>query len=155
MVIIRRGDILDSDANIIAHQVNCMGFMNDGLAKRIRETYPQVFERYKKTCEDFHKNKESKRLLGKFQVVELPDGQQIYNIFGQYQFGRDKCFTNYDALREALTDIESCARLNNQKVALPYKLGCGLSGGEWTIIEAIIIDVFAESEVVVELWKNC
>ena len=31
------GNVLDSDAPIIAHQVNCMGVMGAGVAKCIRE----------------------------------------------------------------------------------------------------------------------
>ena len=40
------GDLLEGDSKIIVHQVNCMGEMNSGVAKAIRNKYPEVFEQY-------------------------------------------------------------------------------------------------------------
>lgn len=40
------GNVLDSDAPIIAHQVNCMGVMGAGVAKCIREKYPDIMFTY-------------------------------------------------------------------------------------------------------------
>lgn len=38
-----RGDILQSDADIIVQQVNCRGVMGAGLAKQIASQYPEEF----------------------------------------------------------------------------------------------------------------
>ena len=40
------GNLLDSDATVICHQVNCQGKMNSGVAKAIRNKYPRVYEEY-------------------------------------------------------------------------------------------------------------
>ena len=40
-----RGDILQSDADIIVQQVNCRGVMGAGLAKQIASQYPEEFIR--------------------------------------------------------------------------------------------------------------
>ena len=37
MIKIIDGDLLNSEADIICHQVNCQGKMNSGVAKQIRE----------------------------------------------------------------------------------------------------------------------
>ena len=44
------GNLLDSNADIIIHQVNCQGAMNSGVAKAIREKWPIVFDKYSKLC---------------------------------------------------------------------------------------------------------
>lgn len=36
---------------IICHQVNCKGVMGGGLAKQIRDVYPNVYYIYKRKCE--------------------------------------------------------------------------------------------------------
>ena len=33
--------------DVICHQVNCQGKMASGIAKQIRNTYPQVYDAYK------------------------------------------------------------------------------------------------------------
>ena len=47
MVQVIEGNLFDSHAHIIAHQVNCQGAMNSGVAKQVRERFPHVFEMYK------------------------------------------------------------------------------------------------------------
>lgn len=42
-----KGDIFESGAQVILHQVNCQGVMGSGVAKQVREKYPIVFEYYK------------------------------------------------------------------------------------------------------------
>ena len=45
-VIIKEGNVFDSDADIICHQVNCQGVMGSGVAKEVRERFPNVYEQY-------------------------------------------------------------------------------------------------------------
>ena len=46
-----QGDITKSDCDIICHQVNCQGVMNSGVAKAIREKWPEVYDNYKRWCD--------------------------------------------------------------------------------------------------------
>ena len=41
-----KGNLLDSNCDYICHQVNCQGVMNSGVAKQIREKWPEVYESY-------------------------------------------------------------------------------------------------------------
>ena len=45
-VVIKEGNVFDSDADIICHQVNCQGVMGSGVAKEVRERFPNVYEQY-------------------------------------------------------------------------------------------------------------
>ena len=65
------GDLLTCDANILAHQVNCMGVMGGGIAKQVKEKYPVAFDKYI----DFIKNTKDTKLLGKVQIVEVAESQ--------------------------------------------------------------------------------
>lgn len=141
-IIEESGDLLDCHENIIAHQVNCQGVMGAGLAKAIKSKYPVVFEKYQSACKwsDF---KDSSVLLGACQIVEVEkDKKWVANLFGQDRYGKGKQFTDYDALRRALTKLREHAEKHQLSVALPDQLGCGLAGGDWNIVRRMIEEVF-------------
>ena len=53
------GDLLvaqeELNLDVICHQVNCQGVMGSGIAKQIRDTYPIVFENYKRNVTHLQK----------------------------------------------------------------------------------------------------
>lgn len=145
-------DILDFPADIVAHQVNCMGKFNAGLAKQIKSKYPEAARVYFDFVRDTPKNKRD-RLLGRCCIAWLDgeacgtnDDKMIAHLFGQYDYGTDKCYTNYVALEEALVNLKNFATMFNYSIAIPYGIGCGLGGGNWDEVDAIITKVFADFE---------
>ena len=103
MVRIVTGNILEADdRNIIIQQVNCQGAMNSGIAKQIRDRYPDVFTVYKEMC-DARKNNTSE-LLGRVCYCLTPEFM-IINCFGQNHYGRGRRFTDYDALRKCFETV--------------------------------------------------
>lgn len=148
MIKIVDGDILQAKENIIAHQTNCLGVMGSGLAKQIRAKYPNVFEQYRKF---FINNKFT--ALGQCQIVKAEDDKYIANLFGQYNYGRDKQYTDYKALEEALFSLKVSAKDHNKSVAIPFAIGCGLAGGSWDIVYKIIENVFDDYDVTLYKWK--
>jgi len=121
----------------IAHQVNCQGVMGAGLAKQIKVEYPEVYNQYKKA---YYKTSD---LLGKVQPVSLSNGKAVINMFAQFDYGRDKVYTDYDAFKTCLIKIRDHI---NGAVAIPKGIGCGLAGGDWSKVMDIINDVYAESD---------
>ena len=120
--------------------------MGAGLAKQIRNKYPEVYESYIKYC----KGSGSQPLLGCVQTVICHDNKIIANLFGQYNYGRNKQqYTDYDALKESLEGILSLARLFDDSIAIPYGIGCGLAGGDWNTVYEMIEDVFKDYEVTI------
>lgn len=156
MIIYKEGDVLKSGADVIAHQVNCMGVMGGGIARQIRELYPIVYNEYREMCAN---SKNGFDLLGISHWVQIDDSHFIVNMFGQHGYGRDDCYTIYPALRVAMMHtVLLCEKLAQKKntrirLAMPYGIGCGLAGGDWAIVEKMIEDIADNSDVVVELWK--
>jgi len=142
MIKIVDGDILNATEDILAHQVNCMGIMGSGIAKQIKDKYPNVFGQYRKF---FVNNKFT--ALGKCQIVKAEDNKYIANLFGQYKYGRDKQYTDYDALEEALFSLKVSAKDHNMSIAIPFNIGCGLAGGSWPFVYSMIEDVFQDYDV--------
>ncbi len=46
----QRGDIFESDAQVIVNTVNCEGIMGKGLALAFKQKYPAMFTTYQKEC---------------------------------------------------------------------------------------------------------
>lgn len=138
------GNILNATEDIIIHQVNCKGVMGSGLAKQIKEKWPIVFKKYKELCDDL-----SLVLLGEIQFVTIEDidkpkttekNKIIANVFGQFNYGNKEKHTDYEALKSAFNDLRDYALEHNYSIAIPYKIGCGLGGGDWDIVSEIICE---------------
>lgn len=151
MIRIIKGDLLQSSARFICHQVNCQGVMGSGVAKQIKEKWPTVFKKYKELCD---KNSgDRKALLGVAYGVHVDDHTAVINIFGQYQYGRDgKQYTDIAALRRACVKIAKAANLGDT-IAMPYRIGCGLGNADWGEVMDMLTDVFSEHHLTLYKYK--
>lgn len=142
MVTLVNGNLLNSTTEIIVHQVNCKGVANAGLAKKIMAKYPENLVMYKNLC----KRKDEDTLLGTVLCVECHDGKIVANLFGQKEFGRDgRQYTRHGALEKAMKQLrEFMIERGHKSIAFPYKMSCGLGGGDWEIVEGLIKEHFGD-----------
>ena len=137
-------DIFESGADIICHQVNCQGVMGSGVAKQVREKYPEIYESYCWYCNQSHE------LLGKAYPTYIHPRHNtktkvIFNLFAQENYGYDgQCYTNYEALKTCFEEVASYT--GYKTIAIPYKIGCARGGGDWNIVYKMIEEVFADSD---------
>lgn len=150
MIEYKDGDLLESGAGVIVHQVNCMGKFASGLAAQIREKWPLVYHEYTRICDKEYDYPVS--LLGSIQLVGIGKGY-VANCFGQLSYGRKGQFTDYKALESALEYVREFASTTNMSIAIPYKIGCGLGGGDWAVVEPMIKRVFADYDGTVTIYK--
>lgn len=152
-----KGDIFESDVDIIVHQVNCCGTMGAGIAKQIRNRFPNTFANYRKLCESTR----PEHLIGhNLYTAEMLDERRVIvaNIFGQNGFGRSRLFTDYDALNQCFARLAKDAlslktRGLPNKIGIPYKIGCGLGGGDWSIVSEIISCHLSDLDVTIYKLK--
>lgn len=149
MLDIKIGNIFECEEDIIAHQVNCLGIMGGGIALQIKKLYPNVFDEYYNYC--IRRKKEREKLLGNLLICN--DDKIIANCFGQLDISKRKCVTNYEMLEKSLTTLRMYAHINNLSIAIPYKIGCGLAGGDWNIVYNILKELFEKSCVKCVLYK--
>ena len=136
-----KGSLLSAPLNrVLCHQVNCQGAMGSGVAKAIRQAYPEVYEFYLSVCN-------YDKVLGRTFVYYQEGKHDVANLFAQNNFGRVGVFTDYDAFQSCIDDLVRIAP--NRILAFPYKIGCGLGGGDWDII----IDILENIPNEVELYK--
>jgi len=124
------GNLLDSKADYIGHQVNTYGVMGGGIAQQIKAKYPKVFEEYIHFCN----NKNKEELLGNVLPCELESGQILLNLFGQ------ETQTDYFSLRKCFDVVAH--HYGDKAIAMPYKIGCGLGGGDWNMVSEMLKEIF-------------
>lgn len=129
------GNIFDSGADIICHQVNCRRVMGAGLAYQIKVANPNMFREYKSLCSRF-----GSEMLGRAVILPMDSDPKhfIANCFGQCSYGTGRQHTEYLALESALNSVRDFACDHQLSVAIPYKMGCGLAGGTWSVVSDII-----------------
>lgn len=142
MIKITYGNLLDTSAKYICHQVNCQGVMGSGVAKQIRNKYPVVFQKYKEVC-DKHSD-ERWKLMGQICGVRIDDNKAVINLFGQYEYGRAaKSYTDLSSLRKACQEVADNVRVGDT-IAMPYRIGCGLANGDWGQVLDMLTEVFRD-----------
>lgn len=151
MIIYKTGDVVEAlkkgEIDVLVHGVNCQGKMNSGIAKQIRAEFPQVFEQYRNALE-FGDGADNSDELGNVQYVRnvLPN-KHIFNAFTQEEYGYDGFkFCSYDAIDRVMNIITTDGI--EGKIGMP-KIGAGLGGGDWKVIEAIINSHFTDRDVYV------
>ena len=168
------GSIFDVGAQVIVHQVNCMGVMGSGVAKQVRDRFPSVFLAYHHAVRTLDHN-----CLGGCLVVESKEnpGLRIANLFGQYYYKGFKDdelyladehwkqpeidkqtmkairFTNYEAFWSGLVRLKEELREDEVKIAFPFKIGSDRGGASWEVIESMIKEVFKDTNKEIIICK--
>lgn len=152
-------DIFDAPIDMLAHQANCMNTMGSGIARKIREKFPEAYEADCKTI------KGDAKKFGTFSFAKIvspnnnPRLRYVVNIYSQYNFGRDKRYTDYEAVYCGFTSLRDKLLLKNNDtvdvvVGIPWRYGCNVAGGDWNVVEAIINSVFGESKINALICKH-
>jgi len=169
-------DILTVDKGVIVHSVNCIGAVG-GLAGAIARKWPKNAEQYK---EYVRHRKSSIMLLGSVFEVNVAHNVVVANLFGQYCIGTGKQQTEYAALISGFKRIADTVFYGDdeeeeaiapewhdfgfhavvkrkktlQDIYIPYKIGCGLGGADWNLVEEIIEKSFMNSNKNVYICKH-
>lgn len=124
----RRGDVFTTDAKAVGHGVNTVGVMGAGIAKTVRERFPDNYAKYRAAC-GFNALE-----LGSCLMVK-EHGTIIVNMATQGNPGPN---ATYDAVSKA--SIFAAERLMSRGIdtlAIPM-IGCGIGGLEWPPVESIL-----------------
>jgi O-acetyl-ADP-ribose deacetylase (regulator of RNase III) len=147
-----QGDLFTTRAEIIAHGVNCRGGFGSGIAGIIAQKYPRVREAYLNKFNRYGWELGEIQLVFSTDILELPI---IANMATQLNYGTKlgKLYANYKAVEICLYKVFKFADMGNFTVALP-RVACGLAGGDWNVVKAIIGNVSNEYDrVPVEVYS--
>ena len=121
----------------ICHQCNCVSKGTKGLAKKLFDKYP-----WANTYGEF-------RQFGTVDIKYPPaypssdTGPIIVNMYSQYMPGNNekKGFDRHEAFLRCLEIIDS--EFKGEELAFPYKVGCGLAGGDWEGFYKPVLEAFS------------
>jgi O-acetyl-ADP-ribose deacetylase (regulator of RNase III) len=138
MIELKRGDILEAEAEALVNTVNCVGVMGRGIALQFRKAFPDNFKVYEAACkrEDVRPGKmltyETGLLAGPRFIINFPTKQDWRS--------KSRIEDIDSGLRSLVKEIKD---RGIRSVAVP-PLGCGLGGLRWSVVRPRIIQAFQE-----------
>lgn len=131
----KKGSLLDVKSGVIVHGCNTHGVMGSGVAKQIKEKYPECYQVYKDRFYSDGLN------LGENVIFRPTDDLFIVNAITQKHYGKTgEKFVSYDALDTCFKNlvlVMDSWDYPKMDIHIP-QIGAGLGGGNWEIIEKII-----------------
>lgn len=125
MITYTDGDLIESDEPIVAHGCNTQGFMGSGIARQIRDTFPDVYAQYRKACD----NKQF--VLGSvLPVWTRHEGFErcVIQLGTQDRTGNDA--SEWAVFLSFANLAQLCEKANITKVAIP-RIGAAIGGLRW------------------------
>ena len=130
-------DLFTTPCDVIAHGCNVQGVMGSGVAKLIKEKYFNAYQEY------YNLYTQGKLTLGTVQIVKFSQ-KYIANCVTQRYYGKEnKVYVDYEAFAECMKKLNYVGKSKNLTIAMP-KIGSGLGGGNWDILEEIIEEEFQD-----------
>jgi O-acetyl-ADP-ribose deacetylase (regulator of RNase III) len=129
---------------ILVHGCNAQGVMESGFAKFVRAQYPAAYEKF---LQEYRKSFNAESQMGTIQSTRVGE-LRVMNAITQRYYGKDPAekYVSYDAVEEALRQVEEKARKLSCDVYFPF-IGGGRANGDRKVLKAIFELVFATSPV--------
>jgi O-acetyl-ADP-ribose deacetylase (regulator of RNase III) len=144
-----RGDIFDTDVEVLVNPVNTVGTMGAGLARKFKKLYPLNFSLYREACgrNEVH--------IGRMFVISVPESPKfalrwIVNFPTKYLWSEP---SELPWIVEGLKDLRTFLIDNDIKsIAIPA-LGCGLGGLKWDLVKQVIISELSSLETLILVFE--
>ena len=131
-----RGDLvklaLDGRFEVIIHGCNCQCVMGAGIARIVKQTFPEAYKA------DLATPKGVRDKLGSLSSATVERGGRkisIVNGYTQIHWRGSGVLVDYDALRSVMQKVK--VMFSGRTIGYP-KIGAGLAKGDWTLIASII-----------------
>jgi O-acetyl-ADP-ribose deacetylase (regulator of RNase III) len=127
------GDVFAHAATLpvpaVAHGVNCEGVMGKGVAKTVREYWPELYQTYRQACQS------GLVAPGSFLAYRTPRGGWVYNLATQDKPGP------HARIEWIIEAVEAMSRhavsVGVSKIAI-VRIGAGIGGLDWASVEAAL-----------------
>lgn len=168
------GDLLDFKCDVIVQQCNCLTVKSHGLSKSISDKWPEadIYSKRNKQTPNLA-IKQDRGTPGTCLIIPLTNTSKckyVASILGQWKPGKIYSVYNYPKFvlpetsiqrelwfKQGLLDLETQLNdLNIQSIsiAFPYRIGCGLAGGNWINYLKMIEDFTKRNTFTVNILNN-
>jgi hypothetical protein len=141
MLEIVEGSLLDADTDFICHQCNCVTTHGKGLSKAVFDAFPEA-NIYEERSRENGVHDAPGHVIVKDNVI---------NMLAQYYPGRAR-YRN-DTKQDRINWFSQCLQAMSEEYGsdysygFPYKIGCGLAGGDWTTYYEMIEEFAKDKNV--------
>lgn len=137
---------------VITHICNDRGGWGKGFVVALSARWPGPEEAYRAWYRERAGNDFG---LGAVQLVEVGPGLWVANMVGQHGMtgGSQGPPIRYEAVEECLGKVAAKARELGASIHMP-RIGCGLAGGRWELIEPIIQRTLCERDIPVTVYDR-
>lgn len=147
-----RGDLIQlalaGEFDVIVHGSNCMHTMSAGVARQVRNHFPEAYDA------DLTTRRGDKSKLGAFSSAAVNRGAvsfTVVNAYTQYDWRGTGVKVDYEAVSRVFAAIG--AEWRGARIAYPM-IGAGLAGGDWDRISRIIDDALKGQNHTLVLWDK-
>jgi O-acetyl-ADP-ribose deacetylase (regulator of RNase III) len=135
---------------IIVHCCNDVGAWGAGFVTALSARWAKPEREYRAWAS---LSRDGKLALGEVLFVEVEPCIIVANLVGQQGVGFDHGIPpiRYHAIGTGLLKIAEHAIRRNASVHMP-RLGCGLAGGEWHIIEQLVEGALCTQDIAVTVY---
>jgi O-acetyl-ADP-ribose deacetylase (regulator of RNase III) len=126
------------DIDYLLHGCNCMKTFGAGFAKKLKEKYPEANKADQSNPLPAYSKigSYSSCVIGDFCAPDLT----IVNLYTQYDYGTTCRKGEYGSIKRSLEMFARDFCTTGKTIGL-VKLGCGLAGCSWSVVEHIIEEV--------------
>lgn len=139
---------LDGEFDIIIHGCNCFCTMGKGIAKTIKNEFPEAYR------SDLATIKGDKSKLGKVSIATINRNSiqfDVINGYTQFKYGGNRNNVNYDAIKSVFKFIKN--NYSSERIGYPL-IGAGLASGDWKIISEIINKILVDENHTLVKYKR-
>lgn len=143
--------VIGDKYSVICHCCNALGAWGKGFVVPLGKKYPIAREKYL----EFIKASKPEDRLGSVSFARATDNIIVANIIGQfYTYPKDgKIPLDYEALEKGFKFIINIFKMHKMPLTVHMpKIGCGLAGGDWNVVEKIIKNTFIKEEIEVYVY---
>ena len=140
---------IGSGVKVITNICNVIGGCGKGFVLSLCINWKMTDEAYRqwyKSQEEF--------TLGAVQFVNVENKLYVANMIGQHGIYKDSKGLppiRYDAVRQCLKEVALFTIAHKASVHMP-RIGCGLAGGKWELMEQIIKEELITKEIAVTVY---
>jgi len=137
-------------AKIIAHICNDVGAWGKGFVLALSRRWSEPAQAFRQWYQERQENDFG---LGAVQVVPVDENLWVANMVAQHGIRKVEGIPpiRYEALAQCLETVAVKAKELNASLHMP-RIGCGLAGGEWSRIEAMISKTLCEQDLPVTVY---
>lgn len=133
---------------VIVHICNDIGAWGAGFVMALSSRWEGPEMMYRRWCGHQRNFK-----LGYIQRVKVEDGLTVINMIAQHKVGmvNGKPPIDYSALYTCLFKVGQYVKDVKASVHMP-RIGCGLAGGDWNVVEGIIKEILSSNDIEVVVY---